>query len=706
MPPAPRTNGTMLAAMKRLALIALLAVAALSPARGAGPPAPADLVKTRLFSETLSAEPGTTLWTALRLDIKPGWHTYWRNPGDAGLPTTIDWKLPPGFAAGAIEWPVSRHFVSGDAGNYGYEGTVDLLIPIRVPKDAAPGRDVSFTAEAAWLVCAQICIPGEATLLLTLPVADRPPEPDAALVADFARARARLPAAAPFETQFSTAGDDWRLSVPARALSGLGNPGAAFFPFDDGLVDNSAEPRVKRSATSLDVLIKKATTAAAAPATLNGVLVLRGEGGVERAFAISANPASAAPTSGGIAWWQALLLAFLGGVVLNAMPCVFPILSLKLLSLAAHAHAHRAERIAHGLAYTAGVLASFALLGAALLAARAGGAAIGWGFQLQSPVFVAIVAYLLFAMGLSLSGVAVFGSALGGVGGRLAGRSGIAGTFFTGVLATVVATPCTAPFMGAALGFALIAPAALALGIFVALGLGLATPFLLAAVMPGWRHILPRPGAWMEFAKQLLAFPLYASVAWLLWVLLQEVGPAGGLSALFGLVLVGFAVWIYGRTRLATRLGRILGSGFAAAALAGVIMLAASFTAEDRGTARADAATATGLPYEPFTSARLAALAAAGKPVFVNLTASWCVTCLLNERVALDNDGVRRAFASRGIVPLKGDWTSRDPDITAFLQQFGRSGVPLYLYYDGKDAPVVLPQILTASAVLDAIGKS
>ena len=515
-----------------------------------------------------------------------------------------------------------------------------------------------------------------------------------------------MPASAPFETRFSAARDDWRLSVPARALSGLGNPAAVFLPFDDGLVDNAAEPRVERSADGIVVLIKKAATAAAAPATLNGVLVLRGGGGVERAFAISANPMPAASAASGIAWWQALLLAFLGGIVLNAMPCVFPILSLKLLSLAAHAHAHRAERIAHGLAYTAGVLASFALLGAALLAARAGGAAIGWGFQLQSPVFVAIVAYLLFAMGLSLSGVAVFGSALSGVGGQLAGRSGIPGTFFTGVLATVVATPCTAPFMGATLGFALIAPAALALGIFLVLGLGLAAPFLLAALMPGWRRILPRPGAWMEFAKQILAFPLYATVAWLLWVLLQEVGPEGGLRALFGLVLVGFAVWIYGRTRPAAWTGRVLGSGLAAAALAGVIALATSFTAEDQGVVRADAAAAAGLPYQRFSPARLSALTAQGKPVFVNLTASWCVTCLLNERVALDNEAVRQAFAARGIVPLKGDWTSRDPDITAFLQQFGRSGVPLYLYFDGKDAPVVLPQILTAATVLDAIGKS
>jgi thiol:disulfide interchange protein DsbD len=410
------------------------------------------------------------------------------------------------------------------------------------------------------------------------------------------------------------------------------------------------------------------------------------------------------PAASGIVWWQALLLAFLGGVVLNAMPCVFPILSLKLLSVAQQAHGHRSERVSHGLAYTAGVLASFAALGIVLLALRAGGQAVGWGFQLQSPVFVAVLAYLLFAMGLSLSGVAGFGGMLAGVGGQLAARSGLAGTFFTGVLATIVATPCTAPFMGAALGFALIAPTALAIGIFLALGLGLAAPYLAASLTHRWQRVLPKPGPWMDFVKQLLAFPLYGTVAWLLWVLIQEVGPGDAFGALFGLVLVAFAVWVYGQSRLAAPVGRMLGTGLAAAGSAAAIVLAVSLA----GAAPAKSAVSRdGLSYEPFSTQRLAALEAAGKPVFVNLTASWCVTCLINERVALDSSAVRQAFAERGIVPLKGDWTSQNPEITKFLQQFGRSGVPLYLLYTGRGGePVMLPQILTAASVLDAIGKS
>jgi thiol:disulfide interchange protein len=436
------------------------------------------------------------------------------------------------------------------------------------------------------------------------------------------------------------------------------------------------------------------------------VLSLRGEDGMERAFEISANPVSAAPAESSIAWWEALMLAFLGGIVLNAMPCVFPILSLKLLRLAKQAHGDRSQQLGHGLAYTAGVLASFAALGGALLALRAGGQAVGWGFQLQSPIFVAVLAYLLFAMGLSLSGVVGFGASLAGTGGRIAGRSGLAGTFFTGVLATTVATPCTAPFMGTALGFALFAPAAVAIGVFLSLGLGLAAPYLAATLSPGWQRVLPKPGAWMDFVKQLLAFPLYGTVAWLLWVLIQEVGPEPALGALFGLVLVAFAVWIYGRTRLATPLGRSLGTGLAAAGSAAAIFLAASLTATGGGAVPPNTAGQLGLRYEAFTPQRLSALEAEGKPVFVNLTASWCVTCLINERVALDSEAVRKAFDERGVVPLKGDWTSQNPEITEFLQQFGRSGVPLYLLYTGKGAPLMLPQILTAASVLDALGHS
>jgi thiol:disulfide interchange protein DsbD len=688
-----------------LQIIAVLAaLAAALPAWAAGPPDPKDLAKPELFTETASAAPASTLWVDLHLQIQPGWHVYWRNPGDSGLATAIDWHLPPGFSAGDMLWPVPEHFVQNDIGNYGYAGTADLLVPITVPKEVAAGDTATLAADISWLACAEICIPGGAELSLGLPVASGPVAPDPAAAKLFAAIRDRLPLPAPFPTRFVSASDEYRLLVPERAIEGLRDPTAAFFPYDGSLIDQAAEPRLSHRAGGLELGLKKAMAAPhVAPAALGGVLLLRGGDGPERAYEIAAEPAPMPPAGDGIVWWQALLFAFLGGVVLNAMPCVFPILSLKLLSLARQAHGHSSVKLGHGLAYTAGVLTSFAALGGALLALRAGGQAIGWGFQLQTPVFVAIVAYLLFAMGLSLSGVFAFGAGLAGTGGQLADRAGVTGTFFTGVLATVVATPCTAPFMGAALGFALIAPGPVAIGIFLALGLGLAAPYLAATILPGWQRVLPRPGPWMDLVKQVLAFPLYGTVAWLLWVLIQQVGPGQSLAALFGLVLVGFAAWIYGRTRFAALLGRSLGAGLAATGFVAAVVLAASFATTGRETAAA--AVSNRLAYEPFTAARLAALEAAGKPVFVNLTADWCVTCLINERVALDNAGVRQAFATRGIVALKGDWTNRNPEITALLQQYGRSGVPLYLLYGGKGDPVILPQLLTASTVLDALGK-
>ena len=678
-----------------------------STARADGPPAPKDLVKADLVAETTSIAAGATLWVDVHLEVKPGWHIYWRNPGDSGLPTTIDWRLPSGFSAGNIVWPAPEHFVQNGVGNYGYAGSADLLVPITAPKELAAGQTPVLKAEASWLVCAEICIPGGAKLSLSLPIATQPPAPDPAVAPLFDAARRQLPVPAPFETRFVAAAQDYRLLVPAAAVAGLRHPAGMFFPIDGSLIDAAAEPIIERRADGLEIVLRKVPEHTGAPATLDGVLSLRDENSAARAFNVSANPAPGlllAET--GIVWWQALLLAFLGGVVLNAMPCVFPILSLKLLSLAGQAHSHRSEQLYHGLAYTAGVLASFAVVGGALLALRTGGQAVGWGFQLQSPIFVAVLAYLLFAMGLSLSGVVDLGASFAGTGGRLAGRSGLAGAFFTGALATVVATPCTAPFMGAALGYALIAPAAVAIGVFLALGLGLAAPYLVATFSPGWQRVLPRPGAWMDFIKQLLAFPLYGTVAWLLWVLIQEVGPGEAFGALLGLVVVAFAVWIYGRTRLATPFGRSLGTGLAAAGSAVAIFLAASLTATGGGAVPANAATQGGLRYEPFSPQRLSVLEAEGKPVFVNLTASWCVTCLINERLALDSEAVREAFAARGVVPLKGDWTSQNPEITEFLQQFGRSGVPLYLLYTGKGEPVMLPQLLTAASVLDALGKS
>jgi thiol:disulfide interchange protein len=697
----PYGAGIKIRALLRAAAIGLLILTAvpLAPTAFGAPPLASDLVKPTLYTESTTVTPGRTLWLDLHLAIAPGWHIYWRNPGDSGLPTEIDWSLPAGFAAGEIEWPAPERFSLGPIANYGYAGSVDLLVPIAAPAALDPGQAVHFEAMVNYLACSEICVPGTAKLPLDLATGSG--EADPLVVARFAAARQALPKTASFAAQFVIDPGDLRLIVPAVALAGLGRPSAEFFPDADNAIDNSALPKIEPHDGGLILVLAKSTgPTAAVPKTLDGVLVLRGANGEVRSYQISAPQTTTLTTDAATGWWQIFAFAFVGGLILNLMPCVFPVLSLKLLSLAGAGDAagHRRQ----GLAYTAGVLLSFAALGGGLIALRAGGAAIGWGFQLQSPIVVGLLAYLMLAVGLSLSGVAEFGAGLAGLGGRLAGRSGLAGAFFTGVLATVVATPCTAPFMGAALGVALVEPAALALAIFVALGAGLAAPLLAASFVPGVARLIPRPGGWMATVKQVLAFPLYGTVAWLIWVLIQEVGPEASLMALFGLVLVGFAVWVYGRTRFAAPMARRVGGGLAVAGLAAAVVLVAMLTPASGRTPRPNDG---GLAYEAFTPARLAALNTEHRPVFVNLTAAWCLTCIVNERATLDRDAVRDALIAHHVVALKGDWTRQDPEIAAFLQSFGRGGVPLYLLYDDAGTPVVLPQILTEAEMIGAVDK-
>jgi thiol:disulfide interchange protein DsbD len=435
------------------------------------------------------------------------------------------------------------------------------------------------------------------------------------------------------------------------------------------------------------------------------VVAERLDGGVSRqAFTVRAEPRAPSTGAHALSLLRALALALAGGVVLNLMPCVLPVLSMKAFSLVRHASERPAAIRLHGIVYTAGVLASFAVVAGVLIALRAGGEQLGWGFQLQSPVFVTILALVLFAVALSLSGVIVIGSRWSGTGQALAGRAGYAGSFFTGALATVAATPCTAPFMGVAVGYAVAQPWLTALLVFEALGLGLALPFLVLTLVPTWRRWLPAPGAWMTRVQQLLAFPLYASVAWLVWVVSEQAGPTGVAAALAGLVLIAFAAWLHGLTRDSAGLRRRVTSVIA---LALVVLAAALGALAGPGSAARTPGSASSRTDggEPFSPARLSELRAAGTPVFVNITAAWCLTCLVNERVALRAPAVEDAFARKGVVTLKADWTRRDPVITQVLGTFGRNGVPLYLLYPAGGAtrePAVLPQILSERILIDA----
>ncbi|MCJ2057915.1 thioredoxin family protein [Methylobacterium sp. J-048] len=699
--------------IRRLAFLVLMLAASLSAASAQGFRTPPDLVRPSLVAEPVAAAGAQPFTLAVRMQVKPGWHVYWRNPGDSGLPPEVTWTLPAGFNVGAIRWPAPERIAIATLMNYGYEGEVTLLVPVTPPPSLDPADPVRIQAKLTYLVCETECVPGSADLALTLPVGE--PRPDSDQAALFERARAALPAPALWPLHLSSQGDTLQLDFAATGLKPETIKGASFFPYSETAIDNAAAQVMTIDASGLHLTLARSNPNEPAPAALPGLLTIdeaTGAGTHRLAFAYGDEPvlpvaATVAPEAAaalpGAPAFDALTLAtaaglaFLGGLILNLMPCVFPVLSIKVLGLVRHAGESPARVRLHGLAYTAGVLASFLGLAGLLLALKGGGAAIGWGFQLQSPAVVAGLAYLLLVMGLSLSGVVHLGGRLAGLGDGLAQRSGLSGSFFTGVLATLVATPCTAPFMGSAVGFALTQSAGVALAVFASLGLGLALPFLAVTLWPPALRALPRPGAWMETLKQVLAFPVYATVAWLVWVLAQQVGPQGLLAALIGLVLVGFAAWAWEHGRAAApRAGRIA-QGLA---LLTILAVAALTLSLDRAAPVAQAA-ANGI--EPFTQARLDTLVNQRRPVFVNMTAAWCITCAVNETTSLSTTAVRAAMKDRGVIYLKGDWTNQNPEITRLLEKHGRSGVPLYLLYAGTGEPQVLPQILTEGTVLAAL---
>lgn len=666
----------------------------------------ANLVKVELIAEPSAIVPGEPFTVGVKLAMKEHWHTYWRNPGDSGEPTQVTWKLPQGFAAGDVEWPAPSLIRVGPAASFGYEGETILLVRIAPPRGVQPGTTVNLAADIAYLVCEKICIPGEASVSLSLPVS----EPGTPLKSNavFDAARSKLPQASPWSATFGADPKAITLSLRSDGLRGDAIRSAMFFPYDNSLIDNAARQVLRADGKTTQLAIERSQIAKTLPRRIDGVLVLEEDIGgrnAAHAFVIEASAPSALPAAGegGMTLLYAAISALVAGVILNFMPCVFPVLSIKILHLTEH-KAETPQRVRlHGVSYALGILASFAVLAGVLQTLRAGGAEIGWGFQLQSPLMVASLAFILFALGLSLSGILSIGTSLTQLGGsRLLQRGGLSGSFFAGVLATVVATPCTAPFMGASIGFALVQPFAVGLVVFLALGLGLALPFLVLAFAPGLQRLLPRPGHWMETLKQFLAFPLYATVAWLIWVLGFQVNASGLLAALAALVLIAFGAWAVRISQEQSGVsGRFL-QGMAAASVAGVVALAVLIGLDRSGPANAQHASSKS-PSEVFSQQKLDALLASGQPVFVNMTAAWCITCLVNERTALSTGAVRDAFAGKSIAYLKGDWTSRNPEITRLLEKFGRSGVPLYVLYGRGGEPVVLPQILTQSLVLDAL---
>jgi thiol:disulfide interchange protein DsbD len=611
--------------------LALLALAA-PTVPGMAAPVRTEQVEAELVAERSTPEPGKPFTVALRLQAAKGWHTYWRNPGDSGQPTSIRWQLPPGYRAGPIQWPVPERLPIGPLANYGYEGEVLLLTDIVLPPDAqAPAR---IAAHAKWLVCnPERCIPQEADLVLDSGAAPRAQQ--------IAYTREALPESAgagwTFQASGTAGGVGLEISPPAEFRPTT----LHYFPYEEGKVQHAAAQTLERRDAAMRLFIPAAAQPLGAFERVYGLLVADGVRGVEIDVPVKgsviAAPAAVAASSLGLA--AALALAFAGGLILNLMPCVLPVLSIKVLGFA-RGRSAQAMRV-HGLFYGAGVLASFLALAGLLIALKAAGSAVGWGFQLQSPVFVGLLAVLFLALALNLSGAFEFGSL---VPARLANATAShphADAFLTGILAVVVASPCTVPFMGAALGYALTESALVALAVFAALGIGMAAPYVLLAFEPRWLRRLPKPGPWMVSLKRWLALPLYATVGWLAWVLSIQVGIAGA-------------------------------------------------------PAEKDL-------WQPYSEARVAELVAQGKPVFVDFTAAWCVTCQVNKQLVLSRPETERAFAGRGVVLLRADWTRQDPEITRALAALGRNGVPVYVLYRPGREPRLLPEILTREAVQAAL---
>lgn len=722
-----------------------------------------EQVRARLLADHQVATPGQRLRVAVQQQIIPHWHTYWQNPGDSGEPTQIHWQLPAGVTVSDIDWPAPERFVLGPVTNYGYSDEVSLLQWLQLPPEWPSGQPLSLKARVDWLVCEEECIPQSVELALTIPVAATAvPAPEADL-AILSASAARLPQPWPADllaqSQLTATASGYRLTLQGLP-AGFTVTDSYFFPAHWGVLAQSQPQRWQPEQGRLLLDLPAGDNPLQAGASLDGVLLLQesaeapargyqlslplapaadsGAGEAGKTSAASADAADTSPAgtaaaattdaagsaaaSAPLSLALAMVLALGGGLLLNLMPCVFPVLSMKALALLAHSQQPVAVQRRHGWAYTGGIVLSFLLLAALLLAFKAAGTELGWGFQFQSPLFVLLMTCLLFAVALNLSGVFEVTGRFSGAGQQLTAQSGYRGSFFTGVLATVVATPCTAPLMAAALGFAMTQPALPLLLIFTALGLGLALPVLLLSYWPALQRRLPKPGAWMLTFKQLLAFPMYGAALWLGWVLAQLQGPDSWLWLLTVLLVQSFALWWLGKSQqkqtmqqsVAALLLLVATLGFGtqqlqdpvaemAAGVANSGMAAASAQAPAANAAKS----AARLTFEPYSDARLAQLLDAGQPVFVNFTAAWCLSCLVNEKVALSTPEVQQAFAAHQVVYLKADWTARDDAIRQTLARYGRSGVPLYLYFAaGQRQAVELPQILTPDLLVRTVSSA
>ena len=683
-------------------------------------------VEAELIARHMAIVPGQPVEAALRLKIIDHWHTYWFNPGDSGLPTKLAWTLPAGFTAAPIEWPHPKKLPLGPLTNFGYEGDVLHLVTLQTPTSLKAGENVKLSAKAEWLVCADVCIPEDGVVSITLPVSAGPLAADAQNATAFTTARAALPQiASGWKSSATIAGTTLQISLTPPAGEAIdanfGSKEISFYPLRDDVIANSGKQVLSRLGDGFMLTVPLADPVNRELKSLDGVLVTDtgwGKTATGKAIAITApasysataNPNTGVPLQAimpvdplpAMGLISAVFFALLGGLVLNLMPCVFPVLGIKVMGFVENAHGEPSLLRKQGLAFFVGVLLSFMTLVGIMLGLRSAGESIGWGFQLQEPLFVAALAGLFFVMALNLSGVFEIGTRLQSVAGNAelnAQKNPTTGAFASGVLATLVATPCMAPGLGASVGFTLNQSVPVALAVFLAIAVGLALPVVLLSFFPALLRLLPKPGAWMETFKQFMAFPLYVTVVWLAWVLGAQTGNDGVAKLWVGLTLVAMAAWAYGRWQFKKPMFAAVAALTVALAGAGVIWLGA-----------ATPLTATASPTDPawvaFSPQKVAELRAMGKGVFVDFTATWCITCQVNKRVALNQASVIKRFDELNIVRMKADWTLKDPVITTTLAEFGRNGVPLYVFYPKSGNPVVLPEVLTPSMLIAAVDAS
>ena len=666
--------------MTRWCLWLLALLTALPGLASAQTPPPTHITPS-LVAETQAPAAGSQVTLAFAMKPAPQWHGYWQNPGDAGLPTRVVWTAPKGVTFGPLAYPVPQPLLIAGLMNYVYESDYAQLVTVNVPSGLAPGTKLPISAKLDWLACnPSTCVPEGATLSMVLTVGDGAVAPDRR--AQFDRWRAALPKPLGAPAHYEVANGRFRLELPLPAAIDAGK--AYFFAGTDNAIDYAAPQTVTHDRDRLVIETKARPTP---PAKIDGLIKL----GPDIGLAFIATPGKVAAVSAGAArrdasggFWVALGGAILGGLLLNIMPCVFPILSLKALSLARSGGGEREAR-GDALAYTAGVVLVCAALGATVLGLRAAGGLAGWAFQLQDPRVIGALLLLVFAIGLNLAGLFELPVLSGG--GALAGAGGRTGAFWTGALAAFVATPCAGPFLGVALGAALVLPAAQGMAVFIGLGLGLALPFLLLGFVPALRRWLPRPGAWMDTFRHILAVPMLLTALGLAWILGRQAGVNGMAIGLAASLLLALGLWWSGRRQAALKSGAwwpVLAALVGAASLIAIVPRdAAAATTAEAGTVK-------------FDETKLAELRTQGRPVFLYFTADWCLTCKVNEKAAIDRSEVAKAFADKKVVVMVGNWTRGDPAISRFLSAHGRSGVPFYLFYPaGGGEPRELPQILT-----------